>query len=302
MSESIAQIIECTDREHRALSHPSISELGLFRRAPLLFKDKYIDGKLYELGEERDDRALKIGTALHLAVLEPKKFERVVRSIPKGLKLNTKLGLDFKTKFIEPGEAQGEIYIKEEDMVHVMGAAQALYAEPQIASLLSRITPETTFLFRPDTVTLCKARLDGFIQDAEAPVVVDLKSTRDVVRFERSLIDYGYHRQAAFYMEAFEQAFGVVPKFYWIAVEVTPPYLYRLMSPTPELLEKGEAEYLETLADFRECVTREYWPGTFKGVEEVTLPHWMKPEEKLTPWKTINTAKEESSNHGINQT
>lgn len=296
-------IIECTDKEHRALKYPSISELGLFRRAPILFKDKYIDGKLYE-DAEPESASLKIGTALHLAVLEPKKFEQKVRSIPRGLKLNTKLGVDFKTKFIEPGEAEGEIYIKEEDMVHVLGAAKALYSEPQIASLLTRIVPETTFLFKPDSLTLCKARLDGFIDEADSePTIIDLKSTRDVVRFEKSLTDYGYHRQAAFYMEAFRQVTGTTPRFYWIAVEVSPPYLYRLMSPSSEMIAKGRAEYLETLESFRYCVTNEVWPGTFKGLEEVPLPHWMKPEgEKITPWKTINTAKEEKADNGINQT
>jgi hypothetical protein len=90
----------------------------------------------------------------------------------------------------------------------------------------------------------------------------DLKTTQDAsVAFEDSILKYGYHRQAAWYLDAANAAGLGLKEFVLIAVEKDAPFGVQTFALDDSLIAKGRAENRASLALFAECKTSGNWPG-----------------------------------------
>jgi hypothetical protein len=111
---------------------------------------------------------------------------------------------------------------------------------------------------------------------------IDLKTTRDINPdgFRRSILRYGYHRQAAFY---FNGALGVNrarKNFYWIAQESVPPYDTVVYQPGPDMISQAAETLYRWLSEIGECRESDQWPGFgANGSVTLFLPEWMNYEE-----------------------
>jgi hypothetical protein len=115
-----------------------------------------------------------------------------------------------------------------------------------------------------------KCRPDYYLSDAG--VVIDLKTTRSVNphEFERSVLDYRYHRQAAWYLDTLRLAGLAAETFVVVAVEKAAPHMVRIYELTPETIEAGRQDYRKHLARLR--AYRE--SGAADVVEPIGLPRW----------------------------
>jgi hypothetical protein len=85
-------------------------------------------------------------------------------------------------------------------------------------------------------------------------VIVDLKSTQDPSEYEWSWSagKFGYHRQAAFYIDMMELRYGERFDFLFGAVRSKPPYdshVYRLGSKSTS---EGQEEYMRLIEQYAE--------------------------------------------------
>jgi hypothetical protein len=87
-----------------------------------------------------------------------------------------------------------------------------------------------------------KGRLDRYA-DGTRPVILDVKKCRvgfgTIEECERSISRYGYHVQAAMYVDGIEQLTGVRPEFIWIFVEDGPPHDINILPASDETLKIG---------------------------------------------------------------
>src|SRR5690606_31969461 len=101
--------------------------------------------------------------------------------------------------------------------------------------------------------------------------------------FSRSLLNYGYHIQAAMYLDGIttieDQPFN---DFVFIVVEKSPPYLVSIFQLEPLSLDIGRMEYRQALRDFAEYQANGGWAGYPMEIQEVGLPAWeIKKFEKM---------------------
>lgn len=118
----------------------------------------------------------------------------------------------------------------------------------------------------------CKARLDKV---AHRQLIVDLKTSRDASRFEASMLDYGYDRQAAFYLDGYRQLTGESAQFAFGVVESAAPHGVRAAPVTPNVIAFGRQKYRKALSVLAEKqasgkVTDYPQPEAFD------LPRWAK--------------------------
>lgn len=108
-------------------------------------------------------------------------------------------------------------------------------------------------------------------------LIADLKTTADLDDFGRSVVPFGYHRQAGLYQWMIAQVCGELLPFSFIVVEKDAPlYRCRVVDLEPALLERGWREVEEALVDIGERTAVNDWEDRCE-VEVVRTPTWMKP-------------------------
>jgi exodeoxyribonuclease VIII len=108
--------------------------------------------------------------------------------------------------------------------------------------------------------------------------MVDLKTTRDASPrgFMRSIADYRYHVQAAWYLNGVEQATGKRPdQFIFICVESTAPYVVAVYAADEVMTDRGYEQAMKDLGKLAECRAADSWPSYSDQIETISLPGWM---------------------------
>lgn len=161
------------------------------------------------------------------------------------------------------------------DQLHEMAAA--VHAHPAAGSLLTSCPGEaekSVYWIDATTGVLCRCRPDWWRDDN---VIVDLKTTEDASPegFAKSMANYRYDVQAAYYLDGIQQATRKRPKaFVFIAVEKKPPYGVGVYVLDSDSLELGRAQYQHDLRVYAECERSGIWPGYGDKIQTISLPAW----------------------------
>lgn len=222
--------------------------------------------------------AMRLGTALHSAVLEPLTFSTQYVVSPKFDRRKTED--KEKAKEWELQHA-GKSILTEEEMQAVQGMRAAVAAHKDAARMLQGcVTEQSYFWTDAETGIRCRIRPDGLVVDASGEVVaiLDLKSALCAAQrpFARVMGDRGYDVQAAFYTDGLAHLVGKQVPFYLLAVENTAPHGVALYKVGQRTLEIGRSKYRTALQLLEWCRKNERWPSyqPFGDAEEIDLPHW----------------------------
>lgn len=241
------------------------------------------------MGGSEETAARAFGSAVHLALLEPSNFDREVLCIPKLDKRTTagkKAWAEFK------GKADGRIILQPDDHDRVKHVARSIVEHPTARLLFaSKGGNEVSIVWTdPETGVRCKARVDRITQLNGTPVVMDLKTTRDVTprKFQTSLVDYGYDIQGGFTLAGLDVlrpiANGSAPQrvFVFLAVESDGPFDVGVFHLNEEAVLHAQQRIRRMLKQYAQCKASGVWPGKVgDGVELLDLPEWSYKREPL---------------------
>jgi hypothetical protein len=223
-----------------------------------------------------DSKSLRVGRALHAAVLEPLSFpDEYLKWQHKG---TTKEGKAERAKALE----ENRTGLTQLEWDNIEGMSASLKTHPTAARLLTAATSSERTVLWTVAGRRCKAKLD---LQGEGVWVADIKTARDVERFSpMSVTSYGYHRQAGWYTNGITAVDGRPPEhFYFLVVANSPPYESAVFRVDHESLVRGEAEALERFDDFIEYERKGTWTRhvnsllvakSFPPREEETRPDW----------------------------
>ena len=230
----------------------------------------------WELSEEEDAApALLAGKAVHCAVLEPERFEEVYVGVPKFDK-RTKLGkaawAEFQEEHADQVQLTTGVYRMTQDIAKSLGERRAVKH-----LLTGEGRNEATFLWKREGF-VCKGRADRIkvTHDGEW-CIVDLKTTRSCLPhdFARSIAQYGYHRQAAWYLDGLTAASGRrVRHFFIVAYQKTPPYASAVYKLEDDAIALGRAECAGLLEILKGCRERDEYPDRGHSARPIGLPPW----------------------------
>jgi hypothetical protein len=249
------------------------SGLDLIAKSPAIYYAKYLDPNRVR---EEPTKALLIGSAVHSAVLEPDDFARRYMILPE-LNLRTNAGKEKLEELSNHAKANKLTIISKDDYDLCQRMKDTVWKNRVASVLLESGQAETRIDFtHPENHVLCKAKPDWI---SENGWIVDLKTTEDAspAGFAKSVWNYRYHVQAAFYYDAFKAAYGEAPKgFVFIAVEKSAPYLTATywITPSLELFDLGRRTYMHDLEVYRQCLMRDEWPGYSEEIQPLTIPGW----------------------------
>lgn len=262
-----------TEQEYR--SHPGVNKSTLWeiRKSPMHYK--------YALENPGEDTpALKMGRAIHMAVLQPEEYCKEYAIIPSGIDRRTK---DGKAVWAEWSEKHaGQEWVTEEENEEIVSIANAVYQ--QSGGILDGCETEVPLFWDdPRTGIRCKCRVDAMKETKDAFIVIDLKTTSDaeIGAFTRGAVKLGYHVQAAHYIN------GVVANglnhgkpivWYFLAVEKKEPYATNLIRADDGLIDEGQFRLMSLMDRLDKCLTENKWPGY--GETVMTMPAWAVESEE----------------------
>jgi hypothetical protein len=256
---------DLTNAEYHSSPAISKSGLDLIRKAPALYKWRRDN-------PSEPTPAMRLGTLTHSAVLEPEDFSAGTIVRPDGIDRRTSTGKAAWTEFEQL--AIGKEIISAEESAKLAAIRDAVRAHPAAAKALAGSpTIEQSIFWESDGIA-CRCRPDAV---TERGVIVDLKTTRDASPdgFAKSVAQYRYHVQAAYYSDGYEAAFGEPPRgFVFIAVETEPPYLVAVYVASEAMTSRGRMDYQQDLDTFRECRDTDTWPGYATAPITLDLPKW----------------------------
>ena len=106
--------------------------------------------------------------------------------------------------------------------------------------------------------------------------MADLKTTTDLDDFAKSVVNYGYHRQAALYRWIVHEACGRwLPFSFVLAEKAEPFYRCRVIDLTNEFLDIGRQEIEAALADIVDRTNGNDWLD-HRDAELVAPPSWLR--------------------------
>jgi hypothetical protein len=141
---------------------------------------------------------------------------------------------------------------------------------PEISGYWHDDTTEVRLRFRPDWLTDPGPR--GRI------LCVDYKSAKsaDPAQFRRSAADYGYHCQAAWYLDGLREVeISDDAAFIFIVQEKVPPYLVSVVQLDAEAIEVGRRINRRAIDLYAKCRANNEWPGYDNTIHTVGLPAWL---------------------------
>lgn len=250
-------------------AHDSVSNSGLklVNRSPAHFKYPK---------ERESTRSMVVGSALHMACLEPDLFYKTYTLLRKA---DDRRAPEYKEAVKLNGE---EFVLVASECERVEGIMNSLHSNAKIKQYLNMTgwCELSGFVADPETGIVCRHRFDKLTKSG---IAIDLKTTTDARSdaFSRSIMSFGYHVQDAFYSDQYHWVTGDhLEDFIFIAIESESPYASKIYRIDPESLEVGESAYREALNKYAYCKQMNEWPAYDDEIEEISIPYWaMKQHE-----------------------
>jgi len=125
-----------------------------------------------------------------------------------------------------------------------------------------------------ETGLLKRCRIDRVPEGGNA--IVDVKTTLDASPkgFAKSVANFGYHVQAAYYLDICNDLNMEKECFVIVAIEKEPPYAVGVYQLSEDAIEYGRKLYREWLQTLATCIEKDVWPGYPEKFVTLDLPSW----------------------------
>lgn len=241
----------------------SSTDLRRLLRSPAHFKNPTI----------ADSPALAFGSMAHAFILEPAIAEARYR--PRSdVDGRTKEGKQVREWEASLAASQGVKFVSRADYDAAVSIASAVNTHLGCQHILNGGQAEIAGLLSDFDGINSRIKPDYLTEHH----IVDVKTTTDARSdaFTRSIMNFGYTVQAAFYLDVAAAIDGIKRRFYWVAVEKDAPYAVAVYEASDAMIEHGRRQYKRAIELYKECAALDIWPAYSQQVQTLELPNWVK--------------------------
>lgn len=245
--------------------------------------------------EPENKKAFDIGTALHLAVLEPADFRKRIAALEFD---------DFRTKAAQTARdeayAAGVTPLLTHQLEAVENMRKALRNElPDLpfntapafagAGFEGGLAEVSMFWRHPRVGVWCKARAD-YLRDPmlnRAGLILDLKTTgtvfTDMDEAERHAYKMRWYMRAAHYIDGYKALTGHVLPYWFVSVETDFPHFVTVSQLDEDQIQEGRHEMEKAALTFNLCLQSGRWPEpvSCRQARILRAPDWgLKAQER----------------------
>lgn len=242
------------------ISKSSLASLG--KETPY----RFFNGK-----KKQPTSAMKMGTALHCAVLEPEKFEASYKLMPE---IKAKTLKAYKDAVKENPEME---ILNGTDAKNLVGMLDAVSKHSAASELLALDgwCEVSGFHIDEDTGVKLRHRFDKL---TKCGVGIDLKKTQSVKPEElsKTINAFSYEMQDALYSDAYEAITGhKLNAFYFIFVEETYPHQVAVVYLDDISKQVGRDKYRGLLIDYTYYIDNPDKVNNNSDIQMISLPEYV---------------------------
>ena len=270
MNELVRHMPESEYRAHPAVAH---SDLKNMKRSPAYAQECRSHPK-------PSSKAMNLGTAIHMALLEPKRWMDEVDIDPQhpdgGYPAGWRNTSAYKERAAYMREA-GKLLVPAADF-HAVGQILDNVQRNTVGNMIldtMQGTEWSCFAYDEENGLHRKCRPDILIPDAQT--AVDVKTTavaHTAWTFARHAHSMGYYTGAPYYLDTLALSGHDFEHYLFLVVSVEPPFEVNAYALDHDSMEQGRKDYRELLAQWADCQRRGNWPGGQDGVQEVRIPQY----------------------------
>lgn len=256
------QVLGLTNAEYRAQRGYSKSDLDYIHQSPALLE-------WARNAPSAGSDAVDLGTHVHCAILEPDVFADTYRKAPDGGR--TAADKARVEAFAEHCKASGKIALDADTYDMVIAMRDSVLAHPTARDLLTGDGISESSIFGELDGVRVKCRPDRIVDGRN--ILIDVKKIGEIEHLARSVQQFRYFVQSAFYSDIYEQWTGHKPRFIFVAVgqrRSIGRHPVRVFELEQSWVEAGRQEYRDDLARVREM--EEF--GIGMHVEVLEMPRW----------------------------
>lgn len=258
--------------DYHAAPHLSASGVSDILKSPAHYRKKVW----------HDSKAKRIGSAVHLLLLEPEKAAKLLPQAP-GVNKRTKAGREEFAAWEAslPSEA---LRLASDERELADRCATAIREHPFTQNLAflcpQRSQREVSLFFTVETEEgpcHMRARPDSIVPGLAC--LFDIKTAMDLEpnTLRRHAEGYGWHRQAALYTRA-AAALGIElrdERMVFVAVEKSEPFAVRFVAYDDDALELGDRDIMRAATIWARCNRTGEWPSYPNQIDTLHLSPWM---------------------------
>jgi len=269
--------------DYHSIPALSNSSLSVLKRSPAEFYARFVADPPTMASEETD--AMRLGSAVHMLALEPERFHDryLIETGPINPSTQKPYGRDTK-RFeawldIRKTETDKTVLIYDE-FESSMAIAEAFQAHPEILRIMAADAEkiyergyEMSYLVEGQEPIRIKCKPDCVIPSEG--LIIDLKTTSDPHPdvWKWSAEDYGYHRQAAIYLQAMEAYYGRPFRFLFGVVRSRAPYEVGVYELDDDSISRGWAQVEDLIAEYAQRKREDNWRSDWQvGIHSLNVP------------------------------
>lgn len=251
-----------------AVSH---SMLEVFRQSTPLYAARFVFGSV-EPPEQTPE--MRLGSLTHLAILEPDVWfaRRIEPRVDRRTKAGKAAAEDFERFKLEHPD---DLFVGQEEESEVNTLARAAQRHPVLAAILAADGLNERALRWSDPVheRHCKCKVDRILFSG---LLLDLKTASDPTPavWAKAATNYGYHRQAAWYLDGAWRAVQADGPFVFAVIGKKPPHEVICYTLDAEALALGQTQNRSDFDRLAECYKSDQWGSRWPEVHQISLPKY----------------------------
>lgn len=255
-----------TNEEYHSRSEISCSQIKTILKNPYEFLAKV---------KKEPSKAMDFGSCVHKLVLEPEEFDKEFAIVPD-IDKRTKEGKELYAQFMM--QHGSKTLLNNEDFEKAKWCSQI--ALEIAGTFFKNGKAEQSYFSELDGVPV-RCRPDYYIEDKG--IIVDVKTTADASKdgFTKSVANFGYHIQNAFYIDTMRSLGLKADKFMFVAIETKEPFMIGLYELDETSIEHGRSQYKKALELISSGKINEFKAPIYKDqndltvVQTLTLPNYV---------------------------
>lgn len=262
------QIVKCSTLEY---DRARLQFMGSHMLELFEFSPRQCQWKMQGLIPSSTKSFYDFGKAQHCYTLEGAEAFHAQYEVAEGPinpKTQAPYGRDTKAyaAWLEECQATGKQIVSGSEFIQIQRMTESIN-ETAARELLQYGLPEVTIRGQLHGVN-SQSRLDWL--NIDNGIIVDLKTTESLSRFEKDFWRFGYHRQMAFYRGMVQGLLLPCKRIevYVIAVEKSEPYRTHVWNLTEATLGEAEEQIKQSLLQYRQLVANlgfdRPWPLSLK--------------------------------------
>lgn len=267
--------------DYHSIDALSNSSLSVLKRSPTEFHARFIAKTLKT--EETD--AMRLGSAVHMLALEPERFdsEYAIVEGPINPSTGNPYGRDTKKFQVwldqEMMQQTRKVLLKDE-FAESLEIAKAFQSHLYIMAVMSLSSEkvfergyEMAYLVDDQEPIRLKCKPDCVIPSEG--LIIDLKTTGDPHpdAWRWSAEEYGYHRQAAIYLQAMGAYYGKTFRFLFGVVRSKAPYEVGVYELDEDSISRGWSQVESLIAEYAERKREDNWRSDWQvGIHTLNVP------------------------------